>query len=313
MNFDIASELSGIYDLSRTIPALTIFFIAASGVFLLCFAIGVILMTKRHVGLRFLPVLYGITVYLLFSFMIGSFLSGLISMNIPENISAFNMALVKLLVLLINSAFIVGGRFFAMWFIRRYYNDYCDAYGIGVGAALTEAAISGVLTMFNYSLCKTLNAAGLASFANGYDTVEEAIEQLSALMPLYDDPSYVYMFSGMESIMFLIFNTMISVMFYAVYNGDLKKTHILSIVGLQSLIYIPGKFILTGTLSSRIICLAAELLIFSGSVILFLRIHNTFYRDVKPPVKETKNKPGSKGSNASASKKMPDFNKNVNK
>mgnify|MGYP003212748233 FL=1 len=313
MNYDIASELSGIYDLSRTIPTLTVYFIAASGIILLCFAIGLVIMTKKNVGLRFFPILYGITAYLLFYLMIGSFLSSLISTTIPDDISAANLAVMRLLVLIITSALVVGGRFFAMWFIRKYYNEYCDAYGIGVGVSLTEAVITGVTILFNYSLCTTLNANGLAALANSYDTVDEAVQQLSSLMFFYDNPSYTYMFSGIESLMLLVFNTMISVMFYAVYHGELKKIHILSIVGLQSLMYLPGNFYSAGILFNRIGCFTAEVLIFTGCTLLFLRIHNTWYRSIKPPVKETKNKPGSNQPKPSASKKMPDFNKNINK
>ena len=310
MNFDIASELSGIYDLSRTIPTLTVYFIAASGIILLCFAIGLVIMTKKNVGLRFFPILYGITAYLLFYLMMGSFLSSLISMTMPDDISTVNLVIMRLLVLIITSALVVGGRFFAMWFIRKYYNEYCDAYGIGVGVSLTEAVITGITILFNYSLCTTLNTTGLAELANSYDTVDEAVQQLSSLMFFYDNPSYTYMFSGIESIMFLVFNTMISVMFYAVYHGELKKIHILSIVGLQ---YLPGNLYSAGILFNRIGCFAAEILIFAGCTLLFLRIHNTYYRGIKPTVKETKNKPGTNRSKPSESKKMPDFNKNVNK
>ena len=77
MNFDIASELSGLFDFSKTIPSLTISFIAASGILLLCACILVTFTARRIVGLRFMPVLYGATSYLLFYIMIGSFLSGL--------------------------------------------------------------------------------------------------------------------------------------------------------------------------------------------------------------------------------------------
>ena len=71
MNFDIASELSGLFDFSKTIPSLTISFIAASGILLLCACILVTFTARRIVGLRFMPVLYGATSYLLFYIMIG--------------------------------------------------------------------------------------------------------------------------------------------------------------------------------------------------------------------------------------------------
>ena len=57
MNFDIASELSGLFDFSKTIPSLTISFIAASGILLLCACILVTFTARRIVGLRFMPVL----------------------------------------------------------------------------------------------------------------------------------------------------------------------------------------------------------------------------------------------------------------
>ena len=127
MYYDIAAELGSLFDLSRTIPKLTLFFIAASGILLLCSCVGIVLMTKRYVGLRFFPVLYGATAYLLFFVIIGSFLSGLISLTIPENAGTATIAIIRLIMLLITSSLIVAGRFLAMWFNRIYYSEYCDA------------------------------------------------------------------------------------------------------------------------------------------------------------------------------------------
>ena len=310
MNFDIASELSGLYDLSRTVPTLTIFFIAASGIFLLCFGIGIVLMTKRHVGLRFFPVLYGTTAYLLFYLLLGGFVTSLLALAVPENAGALTLALVRLLMLLVTSALIVAGRFFAMWFIRKFYREYCDAYGVGVGFSLTEAVMTGITVFFNYCLCTTLNESGLTSLVNSYDTAEEAIRQLESVMIFYDNPSYAYLLSGGESIFFMIFSTMISVMFYAVYHGELKRPHILSIVGLQTLMYLPGSLYSSGILFNRVGCFLTEALIFAACTLLFLRIHNTYYRNIAAPV----GKSGSRsGRQSSRNTKMPDFNKNINK
>lgn len=99
-----------------------------------------------------MPVLYGATSYLLFYIMIGSFLSGLLSLTIPQGAGTATLAVARFMVLLITSSLIVCGRFFAMWFIRKYYAEYCDAYGIGVGVALTEAIITAV-TIFSTIPC----------------------------------------------------------------------------------------------------------------------------------------------------------------
>ena len=92
MNFDIASELSGLFDFSKTIPSLTISFIAASGILLLCACILVTFTVRRIVGLKFMPVLYGATSYLLFYIIIGSFLSGLLSLTIPQGAGTATLA-----------------------------------------------------------------------------------------------------------------------------------------------------------------------------------------------------------------------------
>lgn len=312
MNFDIASELSGLFDFSKTIPSLTISFIAASGILLLCACILVTFTARRIVGLRFMPVLYGATSYLLFYIMIGSFLSGLLSLTIPHGAGTATLAVARFMVLLITSSLIVCGRFFAMWFIRKYYAEYCDAYGIGVGVALTEAIITAVTIFLNYSLCLTLNSSGLAALANGYDTIEEATRQLNDVWFLYSSPSYVYLFSGAESIMFLIFNTMISVMFYAVCHKELKRLHLVSIIGLQTLMYLPANLYSSGIIFNRIGCFITEIIIFAGCVFLFNRIHNKYYKNIKPPVKE-QNSSDKKGYKSSTGSRMPDFNKNINK
>lgn len=315
MNLDIASELSGLYDLSRTVPTLTIFFVSASGILLLCFAIGLVLMTKRKVGLRLFPVLYGFTAYLLFYVLLGGFLTSIASLMLGEEISTANLVIARLISLLLSTAALVGGRFFAMWFIRKYYSDYCDAYGIGAGISLTEALLTGITIFLNYCLCMTINNVGLTELANSYESVEEASQQLASIWIFFDNPSYTYLLSGIESIMFLIFNTMISVLFYAVYHGDMKRIHILTITALQALIYFPGNFYSSGLLFSRVGCFVTETVIFAGCILFFLRIHNTFYRDVIPPVTVSRKSKGGKGSPAGSSgqKKMPDFNKNINK
>lgn len=108
MNYDIASELSGLYDLSRTIPASTIFSISASGIFLLCAAVGLILFTKRKVGLRLFPVMYGFTAYLLFYLLIGNFLTSVASLMVRENSSAGVFAAMHLTALILSTASLVG-------------------------------------------------------------------------------------------------------------------------------------------------------------------------------------------------------------
>lgn len=315
MNYDIASELSGLYNLSSTIPALTTFFIAASGILLLCFAIGLVFVTKRKLGMRLFPVLYGFTAYLLFYIFIGGFLTNIVSLMAGEEISAANLVILRLITLIISTAALVGGRFFAMWFIRKYYSDYCDAYGIGIGVSLTEAIMTLITIFLNYCLCLTINSIGLVELTNSYESVEEAAEQLAYIWIFFENPSYTYLLSGFESIMFLIFNTMISVLFYGVYHGELKKLHLLTITALQTLIYFPGKFYSAGLLFNRIGCFITELVIFVGSILFFIRLHNTFYHDITPPVTSGNNHRGRSGSSTrnSAQKKMPDFNKNINK
>lgn len=314
MNYDIASELSGLYDLSRTIPASTLFFISASGILLLCAAVGLILFTRRKIGLRLFPVMYGFTAYVLFYIIIGNFLTSAASLMMRENSSTGVLAAMHLTALILSTVSLVGGRFLAMWFIRRYYSDYCDAYGIGVGVSLTEAAITGITILFNYSLCTTINNTGLAELANSYETVEEASQQLAAIWIFFDNPSYAYLLSGIESIIFLIFNTMISVLFYGVYHGEMKKLHILTITGLQALMYFPGNFYSAGLLFNRVSCFIAEAAIFAGCMLYFLRIHNAFYHGAAAPVPDKKKNNGNIGTGASKNgSKMPDFNKNINK
>lgn len=310
MYYDIAAELSSLFDLSRTIPKLTLFFIAASGILLLCSCVGLVLMTKRHVGLRFFPVLYGATAYLLFFVIIGSFLSWLISLTIPENADTATIAIIRFIMLLVTSSLIVGGRFFAMWFIRKYYSEYCDAYGIGVGVSITEAIITGITVFINYCLCITLNSSGLEALVNSYDTVEEATAQLNSVLIFYNNPSYTYLLSGIESIMFLVFNTLISVMFYSLWTGKLKKIHLLSIIGLQTAIYLPGSFYSSGVIFNNIGCFLIEVLIFAACTLLFLRIHNTYFKNIEPPAGTHKDQ--NKNSSSKSGKKMPDFNKNIN-
>lgn len=112
--------------------------------------------------------------------------------------------------------------------------------------------------------------------------------------------------------MFLIFNTMISVMFYAVCHKELKRLHLVSIIGLQTLMYLPANFYSSGIIFNRIACFITEIIIFAGCVFLFNRIHNKYYKDIKPPVREQKSS-DKKGSKSSTGSRMPDFNKNINK
>lgn len=305
MNFDIASELAGIYDLTQTIPTLTTFFIAASGIFLLCAAIGLVLTTKRRVGLRFFPVLYGFSVYILFYVFIGSTLSNLVSM-MAGNAASSALVLIRTVSLLVSTAALVLGRFCAMWFLRKYYPEYCDAYGIGIGVSLTDGIITGATIFINYCLCMTINQTGLAALANSYESVAEATEQMASVWVFIENPSYFYILSGLESLMYLVFHTMVSVLFFAVYHGEMKKLHILTIIGLHLLMYLPGNMYYYGMLFNRITCFLAEALIFAGCILFFLRIHNTFYRNIGPHISE---KPSGK---AAPQKKMPNFNRNIN-
>ncbi len=306
MNYDIATELSGIYDLTQSIPNLTTFCIAASGILILIVGIYLILTTKKNVGFHFLPLVYGLTAYFLFYTLIGGMVTTIISKLIPANADRTTMAIAILLSTLATAASLSLGRFGAMWFIKKFYSDYGDAYGIGLGVGLTEGVITAITIFFNYNLCLTINQLGLAEVANSYSSVEEAATQIEALMIFYDTPSYHYLIAGAETIMMMVFHTMISVLFYGVYNNYLKKTHVLAIIGLYTLIMVPSAFTGIDFMFNRVSCFVAELLIIVACVIYFLRVHNTYFKNAKPIVsasKKAKNQPA----------KMPDFNKNVNK
>lgn len=306
MNYDIATELSGMYDLTQTIPNITTFCIAASGILILIAGIYTILTTKKNVGFHFLPLVYGVTAYFLFYTLIGGIVNNMINGMISDTGSKTTMAIAVLCSTLATAAILTLGRFAAMWFIKKFYSDYGDAYGIGLGIGITESALTAITIFLNYCLCLTVNDLGLAEVANSYPSLEEATTQVDALMVFFDTPAYYYLISGTETIIMLVFHTMISVLFYGVFNNNLNKTQILTIIGMYTLIMIPSGFTGIDFMFNRISCFIVEILIAAGCIIYFLRIHNTYFKNVAPIMSEAKKA-------KVKTTKMPDFNKNVNK
>ena len=312
INFSIADELSKVMDLSRTVPGLTVSFIAASGVLLLVAAIAMGVLAKKYTDIRFFPVIYGVTAYLVFYVFIGGFINSYAG-AMAAGMGKANIVVVQLLMVVVTNALLIGGRFFAQWFIKKYYPKYGDCVGIGFGCGVTEAMVNGASILFNYSLAQTINSTGLAALANSYASYEEAYAQLSEVEVLFTTPWYEYLVAGVEAIYFLVFHVMISVLFYAVFNKDVKPVNVLVILGFYCLIALPSTLYNCTGLFGSIGCFLVETVIFAGSVFFFIRTHMRFYKDLDTSYKP-KQRPGAFSRPGTATNgKMPKFNDRINK
>lgn len=309
MVFDIASELSSITDLSRTIPDSTLSLMAFAGAAILCTCAVLLILIKRNFGLRFMPVVYGISVYFLFCYFIGSLLSNVVQVIcLSGGSTSTRLVIAKALSLVCSIATLVLGRVFAQWFIRKLYAEYCDFFGIGYGLAITEGLIAGIILFFNYVLCLTINANGLTEYLNSYETVELATEQLLALETIFDTPAYYYLLLGISSILKLVFHVASSVMFFAIANKNISKWHILSLMGLTYALYFPEALFSIDVMTNMLINTIIQITVFAGSMYLFVRMHKKYFGNIKPVLSASQIKRmGGKGG----STKMPEFNKNV--
>lgn len=307
MVYDIATELSQTADLTRTIPEATISLMAFAGAALMCACAVLVILVKRNFGLRFMPVLYGASIYLLFCYFIGSVLSNVVNAVFLSGEVTNGMLIVsKSVSLLMSVASLVAGRFFAQWFIKRFYSDYCDYYGIGIGISIIESVMAGIIILLNYVLCLTINTNGLAEYLNSFETLEEAKQQLLALESVIETPAYYYLLLGLGSIMKAVFHVGISTMFFAITSKKLSKVHIVSVMALTYLLYLPESLFSTDAVTSMLISSLLQVAVFGVSIFIFVRVHRKYFSDIKPVYSKRMQKKYSQTTS-----KMPDFNKNI--
>lgn len=277
----ISDELAKTYDLTRRVSGETIFFVAFSGILILLAIIVAIFITKRKTDFKLFPVVYGITAYFIFYVFLGGFVNSYIMAMGTTVTNGFSRFVIQILAVILTNGFLICGRFFVMWFINKYYGGYGNAYGVGLGCGLTEALMNGITILFNYSLCLAINAQGLAAFVDSFETIEEATIQLQSVEVLFGTPSYEFVISSLECIIFLAFHIFISVLFYAVFTRDIRPVNVCIILGLYSLMALPSTMYNSGFLFNSIGCIIAEIAIIAFTIVLCLRVHFTYYKNVK--------------------------------
>lgn len=309
LHYDFGTELSGIYDMDMTVSSLTSNCIIFSGILVLAALIAVFVLARKYTGIKLLPIVYGVMVYFLFYRSLGSFIG-----NIIIGIASIQNAMItKILILLINSAviacLIVGGRFFSMWFLKRYYSSFGDAYGIGIGFSVVEG-VSNIITIFlNYCLCVTINQAGLRAFANTFETLEEATQQVEALISFYQNPWYLYILSAIEIGILMFFHTMISGIFYSVQKNEVSKKYIGILIGMYTAISFPA-MLMSLDIVNELTGMFLMVLVFAASAYCFVNHYKTYHSDIDLP----KTKPlFTRKTNQTPNAKMPKFNDKINK
>lgn len=295
---DIASQISDLFDLTQKVPSNTMIYLETSGLLLLCAMVAIFVFVKREFGLKFMPVMYGFCVYILFYMLFGSISSSFFTKLDTTNMPVDSVAYLNVLSLIPICACIVFGRFIAMIVLKKYYHDYCDTIGIGLGFALTEAALACFSTLVNYVLCSTINDMGLVAMANSFDDVELATKNIESLYSLITISPFAYIIAGLENIIYLVFHTEISILYYGIAKGDIKKPHMLSLIGITVLMYAPSTISSSGMIP-KAAALAIELVIFAAVTVFCVRFHGKNYNDIPAyvnPNKKLKNNRMLKGN-----------------
>lgn len=231
------------YDLSRTVPAMTVTYLAFTCFFAVVVPLlGAYICKKKFRG-KLHAFFYGVSDYLVMEYMLCNLvLVGLLLIPGLGTSLESTPILYILTAAALTSVIFEAGRYFILGVVKKYDLTLANVFIFSVGTAgafsifkIASSAFQSMVVAF------TINDAGLPQL------VEEAGENAESLLalidPLISNPSYIYLINGIDTLLAFVFHLAMSVILFVALKKEGPR-HLLAIaVGIRFLYELPGYFL----------------------------------------------------------------------
>lgn len=212
-----------IIDYTKELPANLEFMIGCGGIIAISavLLLAIVLMKGRK-G-RIFPMFMGLMAYIILTFIPVNLILTLLSM-IPSVSLTFEYN--EMAYTLLNCAFTavacLGTRIITSKMIEDRYERKADVYMAGLGVGLGEGILYAMTAISMYIWCIAINSDGLQSVLSGM-SLEEQLESYASMEMLYTAPAVIWLLFGLNAVMDMIIQMLLTNVTYGVVKGQLPK------------------------------------------------------------------------------------------
>lgn len=285
------------YDLTSSIPKLTFICIAAGLIGVIATMLILLFLVRKRHKWPFFGVMAGVSTYLVFYYFSISTVVPVIFGLTPLGSFQNNAFVVASVYIVISALFMYGGRLLCYKVFSMRANTFAEGISFGIGIFLTEGIISVANLFLSTVSCATTNSLGIEQVASVAQNQKEYTQILDMVFQFINHP-FDQLYTGMFTMLILVFHLAITVPFFAVYQKKLPK--IWSLYSLGGIFLIQAiKYLGAFDVLMQGVQLMLYTIVVMGTVLLALRIYYREYKD------EEYVQPDKRGDQPK--KKMPKF------
>lgn len=224
------------FDLTRYVPVMSVTFLAFTCFFALVVPLVAVYICRSKLRASFQGLLFGIADYLSLEYMLCSILWMLLLL-----VPLFqNNSLIYIIVGLILGCIIFEvGRYYIIGILQKKNVSFSSVILFGVTVSGMNSILRVLVQAFEtFVIAITINDTGLETLAK--EAGENALEMLQTIEPMLDCPPFIYLMSGLDVFVNLLFHIAVTVILYAVFTKRAPNYFLPVTVGIRFLYELPG-------------------------------------------------------------------------
>lgn len=224
------------FDLSQYVPVLSVTFLAVTCFLAATVPFVAIYLFRRKFHAEYRALFYGVADYLSLEYMLCR-VAWLLLLLIP--VFQTSSAAYIIVGLILASIIMEGGRYILVGVLKKQNISFGGLFLFATGIFAVNSIANVLVQAFqSFVIAITINDTGLDVLAQ--EAGENALAMLQSVEPMLTCSPYIYLMSGLDLFVNLLFHISVTVLLYAVYTGRLQKYYLWIVMAIRFVYELPG-------------------------------------------------------------------------
>lgn len=224
------------FDLSQYVSVLSVTFLAVTCFLASTVPFVAIYLFRKKFRAEYKALFYGVADYLSLEYMLCR-IAWLLLLLIP--VFQTSSAAYIIVGLILASIIMEGGRYFIIGLMKKQEISFGGLFLFAAGVFAANSLINVLVQAFqSFVIAMTINDTGLDVLVQ--EAGENALAMLQSVEPMLTCSPYIYLMTGLDLFVNLLFHISVTVLLYAVYTGRLQKYYLAAVMGLRFIYELPG-------------------------------------------------------------------------
>lgn len=224
------------FDLTRYVPVMSVTFLAFTCFFALVVPLMAVYLCRSKLRASFQGLLYGFADYLSLEYMLCDFV-WILLLFLP--VFKNNSVLYLIVGLILSSILFEVGRYYIIGILQKKNVSFSTVLLFAVTVSGLNSILRILVQAFEtFLIAIAINDTGLETLVA--EAGEHASDMLQTIEPLLSSPSFLYLMSGFDVFVNLLFHIAITVILYAVFTKRIPNYFLPLTVGIRFLYELPG-------------------------------------------------------------------------